>query len=60
MSNQLRWSPYVLLKGEELPHFWKSHFEIPGKKVLYILGKGFDVRMNLGIEGLLSAYPGVD
>jgi len=60
MNNQLRWNSYVLLKGKELSHFWKSHFEIPEKKVLYILGKGFDVRMNLGIEGLLSAYPDVD
>jgi hypothetical protein len=55
-----RWNPYVLLQDETVKELWSSHFHEQNKKVLFILGKGFDVRMNLGIQSLLSICPNID
>jgi len=43
-----RWDSYVLLKNEEVDRFWQDHFSNSKNKrsVLFILGKGFDIRMN--------------
>lgn len=52
--NNLRWSPYVLLKGKnKIGNFWREHFN-SDSKILFIVGKGFDIRMNLGIKQLSS------
>jgi hypothetical protein len=53
----MRWDPYLMLNGSELTDLWKDHFGSKSKKLLYILGKGFDVRMNLGISSLLEISP---
>ncbi|RSK47468.1 hypothetical protein [Hymenobacter rigui] len=46
MSN-LRWSPYLLLSGDKATHTLSLHFGgTEHRKLLLILGKGFDVRMN--------------
>ena len=55
-----RWNPYVLLQDETVKELWRNHFHDQNKKVLFILGKGFDVRMNLGIESLLSVCPNIN
>lgn len=55
-----RWNPYVLLHDEEVSQLWSKHFKTKNKKVLYILGKGFDVRMNLGLRSLLESSPDID
>jgi len=52
MSN-LRWSPYVLLTGEKLENMFATHFH-ERSKVLVIMGKGFDVRMNIALNQLQS------
>jgi hypothetical protein len=55
MGNNLRWDTYVLMKGDEKIHsFLKEHFENSSKNILFILGKGFDVRMNDGIKQLVD------
>ncbi len=52
--NTFRWSPYVLLKGRnDINVFWEKHFN-SDSKILFIIGKGFDIRMNLGIKELSS------
>lgn len=57
MSNSLRWDPYALIRGnEEVSDFIGNHFENENR-VLYILGKGFDPRMNLGLKKLLQIRP---
>lgn len=49
--SKLRWDSYVLLKGEDkVKSFLTSHLKEDNRKVLFILGKGFDVRMNTGIK----------
>ena len=39
---------------------WSKHLDNPNRKVLFILGKGFDVRMNLGIQSLIEKCPNID
>lgn len=57
---QMRWNPYVLLKGEHISQFYETHFTGTDKKVLYCMGKGFDSRMNIGLEKLLATYKNVE
>jgi hypothetical protein len=60
MTNSFRWNPYVLFNNEKVNDFWKGRYSNPDHKVLFILGKGFDVRMNIGLSTLLAQNPGVD
>lgn len=60
MANKLRWDSYVLMKGaEKIQAFWGNHLKEKGRSILYILGKGFDIRMNDGINLLVDVNPGV-
>src|SRR6266852_4723942 len=49
-----RWNDAVLEHGAELRTFWQHHLAEKRRTVLYILAKGFDPRMCLGIEMLLD------
>lgn len=51
---ELRWDPYIYFKNEECSRFFETHFNsYSGKKrILFILGLGFDPRMNFGIKQL--------
>jgi len=55
-----RWDPSVLINGTNTPEFWKGHFANSDRKLLFILGKGFDVRMNIAINSLLENSPDTD
>lgn len=55
-----KWNPYVQLRGEETLSFFKTHFNNSNKKLLFILGKGFDVRMNIVIAKLLESCPAIN
>lgn len=57
MSN-LRWNPYTLLCGDNLRECLPVHFTLDSK-VLLIMSKGFDVRMNVTVETLNSLIPGI-
>lgn len=50
-----RWQNYVLEHGAGLNQFLESHLRARERDVLFVVGKGFDPRMCLGIEALLSA-----
>lgn len=52
-NRKFRWDPYVMVKNQDFEPFWESHLK-PKKKVLFILGKGFDCRMNLAIEKIAA------
>ena len=58
--NQLRWSPNILIKDNAVDSFWKEHFAEEGRKLLFVLGKGFDVRMNFALSRLLNARPDIN
>ena len=54
-SNKFRWDSYVLYKNsKEINALWCEHYRDNIHKTLFILGKGFDIRMNLGIKNLLE------
>ncbi|MFC0318746.1 hypothetical protein [Olivibacter oleidegradans] len=55
--NKLRWDPSVFVRGKNTVNFWKEHFSSRDRKPLFILGKGFDVRMNIALKCLLEASP---
>lgn len=58
--NHNKWDPYVQMRGEETIDFFRSHFRTDKVKILFILGKGFDVRMNIAISKLLEASSNID
>jgi|TARA_R110000851_G_scaffold310283_2_gene470034 hypothetical protein len=55
----LRWSPHIMFDNDNIDKFWKEHFA-NGHKALFILGKGFDIRMNMTISRLLEQCPDID
>ena len=55
-----RWNPYVLLHDQSVKQLWEEHFNSQTREVLYVLGKGFDGRMNIGINKLLNSCPNID
>ena len=54
-----KWETYVMYhKPDELKKFWASFYEYkPQSRVLFLLGKGFDPRMNNILELLLNTVP---
>lgn len=57
--DNLRWDSYVLIPNDKIDGFWESHFGIQhaSRKTLFILGKGFDVRMNYVLNSFLRSCP---
>lgn len=58
-SDSFRWKNYVLFNNETIHELWNSSYCRNGRKVLYILGAGFDVRMNTGVTALLERCPNI-
>jgi len=54
--NKLRWESYHMFDDESINSFWKNHFS-KEHNILFILGKGFDVRMNMGLSRLIKLCP---
>jgi hypothetical protein len=52
-----RWATYVMARGSELDYLMKSHFGHLKHSICFIMGKGFDPRMNLGLRTILDDYP---
>lgn len=47
MSDQtakMRWDPYHLFPNEEFDAFWREHLRTRDRKLLIVLGRGFDIR----------------
>jgi hypothetical protein len=60
MSQPNRWNRYVLEKGIGLQRFWAHHLSNSPRQLLFILAKGFDPRMCLGLEMILALQTQVD
>ncbi len=56
-NNSPRWEDYVCIDEHEIGSFLQEHFSKESDSLLFILGKGFDVRMNLGLRTLLAVSP---
>ncbi|MBZ0090570.1 MAG: hypothetical protein K8H90_09350, partial [Thermoanaerobaculia bacterium] len=49
-----RWQNYVMESGAQLDLFWQLHLAAK-RDVLFVLGRGFDPRMCLGLRTVLAA-----
>lgn len=60
-TRNLRWDPYLLASGEKAGSLLTEHFSAKDtRKILFILGKGFDIRMNFVLKKLLADMPSLD
>jgi hypothetical protein len=54
----MRWKDYVLARGKaDFEAFWKAHATENGRKLLFIVGRGFDPRASMGLVQLREAAP---
>lgn len=60
VEDRLKWDPYVLLRNSEVVSFISSHFTMSDRKVLYVMGSGFDYRMNYGIRAVKNSSSNID
>lgn len=56
-TRDLRWDPHLLLKNSECKPFWTEHFSDAKKELLFIVGKGFDLRMNVALNDICATNP---
>ena len=43
-SARMRWDPYVLARGDEFDAFWRAHLARRSRRLLLVIGMGFDSR----------------
>lgn len=56
----LKWDPYFMRSGSDFHAFWQDYLLHDTHNLLYVLGRGFDPRMCLGLESVLEiGGPGV-
>jgi hypothetical protein len=58
LTETIRWRDYVLLRNSEFDDFWRNHGNESGRRLLFIVGRGFDPRTALGIEKLATIANG--
>lgn len=54
--NNLRWDPYLLASCSKAEELMKEHFQ-GERRLLFILAKGFDIRMNFVLKKLREICP---
>lgn len=58
LLDDMRWKDYVLARGKaEVAAFWKAHATEKDRKLLFIVGRGFDPRASMGLLGVRTAAP---
>src|SRR5687768_2705214 len=50
-----RWSAYVLASNTDFANLVAEHFSANSRRVGFLMGRGFDPRMNLGLRALLNS-----
>jgi hypothetical protein len=51
----MRWRDYVLTRGAAFDSFWAEHGDQSGRRILFLVGRGFDPRTTLGLIRLQKA-----
>lgn len=51
----MRWDPYVLVQPDDFDVFWVDHLACQERNVLFIVGRGFDVRATEAPTRILAA-----
>lgn len=54
-STIMRWDPYVLARGSEFSTFWRTHLAAKPRKLLFLIGRGYDPRALDAIEAIVEA-----
>lgn len=52
---EMRWRDYVQVRGVAFDSFWKDHTTGQKRRVLFILGRGFDPRASMGLARMATA-----
>lgn len=52
---RMRWDPYVLVRDDEFEAFWERHMSDRKRRVLLVVGDGFDARALEGPKRLAAA-----
>lgn len=55
---EMRWDPYILTHESDFDSFWLAHLNAGNRDVLFIVGRGFDVRAALGSKRICAAGGG--
>lgn len=50
---KLRWNPHIMFDDDKINNFWSNYFKTDDS-VLFVLGKGFDIRMNLTLARFIE------
>jgi hypothetical protein len=50
-----RWRDYVMVRGNAFDDFWREHGAERGRRILFIVGRGFDPRAPTGLRRLTTA-----
>ena len=53
--HEMRWDPYVLVTNDDFDDFWSDHLSQRERDVLFIVGRGFDIRATLGCERICGS-----
>ena len=53
----MRWQDYVMARGKHFDEFWKGHGADKDRKLLFVVGRGFDPRASLGLLRVRAAAP---
>lgn len=53
-GTKMRWDPYIQSRGDDFIVFWKGHLSSKDRKVLFIIGKGFDQRALRAMTEIIS------
>ena len=53
-TSKMRWDPYVLAVGTEFDKFWEIHLKNCRRDILFIVGRGFDARAELGSKQICN------
>jgi len=55
---ELRWDPYFLKSDDDFILFWEPYLAQGNKKILFVLGRGFDPRMCNGLRKIVNCGGG--
>lgn len=54
-DGDMKWSSYMFFQQDEVSDFWKSYYSKKSARILFVMGKGFDPRMNNTLKMLLQS-----
>ena len=56
----MRWDPYIFSQGSEFDRFWSDHLKDGDRRLLMLIGKGFDPRALAAVRQIILAGVKID